>query len=160
MPRIGPLLALSREHHQTLVMARDARRAAVSNDEAVLSQMIALVEDHWHNVMADHFSREERLVKLAEDSLDPDSVARFISEHEELQRLGSGACQLSPAVRLQRFADLARAHVRYEERIFFPQLQSHPSIASSADPDDCGHRHLERVNIDSSRDIGDVDEFS
>ncbi|HET7061507.1 MAG TPA: hemerythrin domain-containing protein [Nitrosospira sp.] len=159
MPRIGPLLALSREHHQTLVMARDARRAAVSNDEAVLSRMIARMEDHWHNVMADHCRREERLVKVAEDSLDPDSVARFISEHEELQRLGTGTCQLSPVIRLQRFADLASAHVRYEERVFFSQLQSHPSIASSTEPDNSGHGHLERVNIDSLRDIGDVDEF-
>jgi hypothetical protein len=136
MPRIGPLLALSREHHQTLVIARDARRAAVSNDEAVLSGMIARVEDHWRNVMADHFRREERLVKVAEDSLDPESVARFISEHEELQRLGSGTCQLSPIMRLQSFADLASAHVRYEERIFFPQLQSNLFIALGDEQDD------------------------
>lgn len=149
MPRTGPLLALSREHHQTLVMARDARRAAVSNDEAVLSAMIARVEDHWHNVMADHFRREERLVKVVEDSLDPESVARFMSEHEELQRLGSGECQLSPVARLQRFADLASAHVRYEERVFFPQLQPHPSVASSIDSDNSAHGHLEQVNIDS-----------
>jgi hypothetical protein len=30
---------------------------------------------------------------------------------------------------LRKFADLAGAHVRYEERVFFPQLQSHPCVA-------------------------------
>ena len=97
MPRIGPLLPLSREHHQTLVMARDARC-------------------------------EERLVKMAEDALDPDLVTRFLSEHAELRALADGSCGLSPADRLRRFGELASAHVRYEERVFFPHLQSHPSV--------------------------------
>jgi len=109
-------------------MARDARRAAGNNDEAVLSAAIARVENHWHKVMADHFQREERLIQMAENVLDPESIARILSEHEELQRLASGPCGLEPAARLQRFADLASAHVRYEERVFFPKLQSHPRV--------------------------------
>lgn len=129
MPRIGPLLALSREHHQTLVMARNARRAAASNDDATLFAAIAQVENHWHSVMEHHFRYEERLVKMADDRLDPQLVTRFLSEHAELRALSARECKLSPSVRLQRFADLANAHVRYEERIVFPLLQSHPSIA-------------------------------
>jgi hemerythrin-like domain-containing protein len=135
MPRIGALLALSREHHQTLVIARDAGRAAASNDEAVLSTAIARVENHWNDVMAHHFKCEEAFVKTAEQLLNPDAVARFLSEHEELRRLCDGSCGLSPAARLRRFADLASAHVRYEERVLFPELQSHPSVAFAHEQD-------------------------
>lgn len=42
----------------------------------------------------------------------------------------SFTCLLEPTMRLRRFADLVVSHVRYEERVIFPQLQSHPSIAS------------------------------
>jgi hypothetical protein len=109
-------------------MARDARRAAMSNDDAVLSAAIAEVEKHWHSVMDHHFRCEERLVKMAEDALDPDLVTRFLSEHAELRALADDSCGLSPATRLHRFGELASAHVRYEERVFFPHLQSHPSV--------------------------------
>lgn len=35
-------------------------------------------------------------------------------------------------MRLSRFADLLAAHVRYEERVFFPQVQLHLDAADSA----------------------------
>lgn len=130
MPRVGALLLLSREHHHSLVMARDARRAADNGDAAVQAATIARVESHWRAVMAAHFEQEERLIQITEDTLDPASVARILSEHSELRRLAGGPSELAPAVRLRRFADLASAHVRYEERVFFPQLQSHPYVAN------------------------------
>jgi len=135
MPRIGALLSLSREHHTSLVMARDARRAANEKDAAAVSIMIARMETHWHTLLAEHFEQEERLIRLiqvAEDTLDPESVARILAEHGELQMLASGPCTLEPAERLRRFGDLLGAHVRYEERTFFPQLQSHPCVAAAA----------------------------
>jgi hypothetical protein len=132
MPRVGALLLLSREHHHSLVIARDARRAADNGDAAVQAATIARVESHWCAVMAAHFEQEERLIQMTEDMLDPASVARILSEHSELRRLAEGPCELAPAVRLRRFADLASAHVRYEERVFFPQLRSHPYIANDS----------------------------
>ena len=135
MPRIGALLSLSREHHTSLVMARDARRTANEQDAAALSIMLARMETHWHTLLAEHFEQEERLIRLiqvAEDTLDPESVARILAEHGELQMLASGPCTLEPAERLRRFGDLLGAHVRYEERTFFPQLQSHPCVAAVA----------------------------
>jgi hypothetical protein len=110
-------------------MARDARRAADNNDAVVMTAAVARMENHWHAVMAAHFEQEERLIGMAEDTLDPESVARILSEHSELRRLARGPCELEPAARLRKFADLASAHVRYEERVFFPQLQSHPYVA-------------------------------
>ena len=125
MPRIGPLLALSRDHHGALVIGRDARRAAAGNDSAVWLETLARVEEHWRLSMAAHFVEEERLISLAREKLDADAVARVLSEHAELRVLAAGPCPLEPRARLSRFGELVSAHVRYEERIFFPQLQPH-----------------------------------
>jgi hypothetical protein len=96
------------------------------------SAAIAHIEAHWHTVLAAHFEQEERLIRLAAKALDPESVARVLAEHAELRMLACGPCILEPVARLQRFGNLLAAHVRYEERVFFPQLQSHPCIASAA----------------------------
>ena len=139
MPRIGALLSLSREHHSSLVMARTARRAANENENDAMARSVAMsaaiasIEAHWHTLMAAHFEREERLIRIAQDALDPQAVTRVLAEHAELRLLAAGPCALEPATRLRRFADLISAHVRYEERTLFPQLQSHP-CATDADP--------------------------
>jgi len=130
MPRIGALLLLSRQHHTSLVVARDARRAANVKDATALSGAIARIEAHWHTVMAAHFDEEERLIRIAEDKLEAQGVARIFAEHAELRALAGGPCSLEPAVRLRRFADLVVTHVRFEERVFFPELQLHPCIAN------------------------------
>ena len=131
MPRIGALLLLSRQHHTSLVVARDARRAANEKDAAALAGAIAHIEAHWKTVMAAHFDEEERLIRIAENTLEAQAVARILAEHSELRALANGPCSLEPAVRLRRFADLIVTHVRFEERVFFPQLQSHPCIANA-----------------------------
>lgn len=124
MPRTGALLPLSREHHTSLVMARAARQAADGKDNAACSAALARIEAHWRTVLAAHFAQEEQLMHLAAEALDPESVARILAEHAELRMLACGPCLLEPAARLRRFADLLAAHVRYEERVLFPRLQS------------------------------------
>ena len=141
MPRTGALLLLSREHHTSLVMARAARKAADANDNIAHSEALKRIEAHWHAVLVAHFAQEEQLIRLAADVLDPEAVARILSEHAELHTLACGPCLLEPIVRLRRVGDLLAAHVRYEERVIFPQLQSHSGMTSEAllNPD-----HLER----------------
>lgn len=112
-------------------MARDARRAASENDAAVLSVAIERIETHWHKVLAAHFEQEERLLKIAEDAVDPESVARIFADHAELRLLALGLHEIEPAARLRRFGELLNAHVRYEERALFPQLQFHPCVAQT-----------------------------
>lgn len=140
MPRTGALLSLSREHHASLVMARTARRAANEAENetdrtagaVAIAAAVASIEAHWHTLMAAHLEQEEQLIRIAEDTLDSRAVARILAEHAELRILAAGPCFLEPVARLRRFADLLSTHVRYEERTFFPQLQSHPCVA---DPD-------------------------
>lgn len=131
MPRTGALLPLSREHHTSLVMARAARKAADSNNSTACATALTRLEAHWHTLMAAHFEQEEQIIRLAAEMLDPESVARIHADHAELQVLTCGPCVLETAERLRQFADLVIAHVRYEERVLFPQLQLHPGIESA-----------------------------
>jgi hemerythrin-like domain-containing protein len=128
MPRIGTLLSLSREHHTSLVVAREARRAASTGDPAALSTAIKRIESHWAILLVRHFEVEERLLETVGSVLDAEVAARIRAEHEELRGLGCNSCELDPMERLRRFSDLLGSHVRYEERIVFPQLQSHSGI--------------------------------
>jgi hypothetical protein len=127
MPRIGPLLDLSRDHHRALVLGRDATRAAATDNCAVWLDTIARMEDYWRRNMAAHCVEEERLIQLAGEQLDADAVARILSEHRELRVLAGGPCSSEPQARLSRFGELVISHVRYEERSFFQQLEPHVS---------------------------------
>lgn len=132
MPRTGALLSLSREHHSSLVLARAIRQATGSGDSATLPAMMKRIEEHWRTVLCEHFAREEQLLRLAADAVDAESADRILTEHAELRSLACGPCELDLPARLCRFGELLAAHVRYEERVLFPQLQSHPSIDSAA----------------------------
>ena len=131
MPRTGALLSLSREHHSSLVLARAVRQAAESGDSAAFPVMMKRIEAHWRTVLCEHFVREEQLLRLAVDAVDAESAARVLAEHTELRVLACGSCELDLPARLHRFGELLAAHVRYEERVLFPQLQLHPSIDSA-----------------------------
>ncbi|SET24467.1 Hemerythrin HHE cation binding domain-containing protein [Nitrosospira multiformis] len=131
MSRIGALLSLSREHHTSLVVARDARRAASTGDPAVLSAAIRDIESHWATLLVRHFEVEERLLETVGSAFAAEVAARIRAEHEELRRLACNTCELTPIDRLRRFGELLGSHVRYEERIAFPQLQSHSCITKA-----------------------------
>ena len=85
--------------------------------------------------MARTFQARGALIKTDGGSLNPDAVARFYQNTRNCGGFADGSCGLSPAARLRRFADLASAHVRYEERVLFPELQSHPYIAFAHEQD-------------------------
>ena len=124
MPRIGALLSLSRDHHTALVLARAARKAAESADIIACDEVLMRINAHWHQVMAAHFQNEEQLLVRLKDLLDPQAVARIFSEHTMLQQLIVAPGMFELSERLNRLGELLAAHVRYEERVLFPQLQA------------------------------------
>ncbi len=124
MPRTGALLSLSRDHHTALVLARAARKAAESADKIVCEEVLMRINAHWHQVMAAHFQSEEQLLVRLKDLLDPQAVARIFSEHAMLQQLIVEPGMFELSERLNRLGELLAAHVRYEERVLFPQLQA------------------------------------
>ncbi len=133
MPRSGALLSLSREHHSSLVMARAARKAAQSEDNALYITTMERMQVHWQTILAAHFVQEEELLRRMGDGLDTKLVARVFAEHRELRMLVCGPNALDPTARLSRLGELLAAHVRFEERVLFPQLESRLDARSTSD---------------------------
>lgn len=145
MPRTGDLLSLSRDHHTALVLARAARIAVESADEAACAEVLARMAAHWQQVMAAHFAHEERLLALAKGALDADCVTRVASDHALLRNLIVGPCMLQPLERVRQLGELLAAHVRFEERVVFPQLQPVLAESGTSDaPDPAGTKNPSR----------------
>lgn len=135
MPRTGDLLILSREHHAALVLARAARKAIENNDDAIARTTVVKLEAYGRDVMAAHFVKEEQLLQIEPRKLDDETIARIFSEHAELRMLCCHSDELDVMERLQRFASLMVTHVRFEERVIFPQLQIEPVVAEKKEAD-------------------------
>jgi hemerythrin-like domain-containing protein len=123
MPRSGALLSLSRDHHTALVLARAARKAVESADPTACEQILAKIEEHWRLVMASHFAQEEQLLEAMKHQLALETIERILNDHAALRNLIVESGARVPLARLQQLGDLLASHVRFEERVLFPQLQ-------------------------------------
>ena len=125
MPRRGELLALSREHHAALVLARDAVSAAASEDATQVAALSRRVADYWANEMAAHFRHEEALLLRHHGAL-PEAVAfQLFDDHVALAIACTRARREGlDAASLRAFGERLAAHVRFEERECFDALQA------------------------------------
>lgn len=124
MKRHSDLLQLSREHHDALKLARDARRAAEHGTPGVLAAFATHATQTFATKLDPHFSVEERgLLVLLAQAGQLELVVRTHTEHSDLRRLVRDMA--TPDVgTLLRFADLLMAHVRFEEREVFEAVQT------------------------------------
>ena len=123
MKRIAELRDLSDDHHQGLVLARTAKRAA--NGEGALS-----VEEAWHDVflkfeqeLVVHFQIEEDFLTAPMKAIgESDVVDQLVEEHRVLRSfVAPGADRTREA--LEQFGLLLEQHIRFEERTFFEIAQ-------------------------------------
>lgn len=122
MARQGALLPLSREHHDTLVLARRIARAD-PDDLPALQQLHGDIRLHRQELLQAHFAAEEALYATHRAGLPPDMLQRLLDEHAELDWLAGPDCALALPERCLRFGTLVTAHIRFEERHVFPLLQ-------------------------------------
>lgn len=123
MKRHPELLELSREHYGALKLARDARRAAESEQASEVTLLAQRVVRFFATDLVPHFHTEEHgILLLLAQAGQHDLVERTLTEHEELRLLANKLA--SPDVEiLSRFANLLAAHVRFEEREVFEVAQ-------------------------------------
>lgn len=114
MNRSEILKPLSREHHTALVHVKRILARATEGAEAVVDYW-RQVGDQFQAELAAHFHEEEQLVDGIQDPL----LLRFREEHRQLRALMAAP----DAENLQAFALLLKAHIRFEEREFFPCLE-------------------------------------
>lgn len=115
MKRSPALIALSREHHTALVLAKRAQRGTPADPQALMTQLVAVFDRD----MEPHFLTEENdLLPALRDCGQHDLVDRTLAEHRslrnEVDRLRAGDTEAIAA-----FGKLLEAHVRFEERELF-----------------------------------------
>lgn len=122
MRRDPTLQPLSRDHHQTLKLARGLQRG---DDPQARDSLLR----HWPHLKA-HFASEEQLCEQAlgrctGDAELVDQVARMRAEHRRIEQAVARLLSDDPAgaTEWQALGDLLIAHVRFEERELFNRLQ-------------------------------------
>lgn len=121
MKRSAALIALSREHHGALVLAKQIRDRSGAPDQA---ELLALIRVQHRPALLAHFADEEqRLPPVLCRGDDQPLLERLFAEHCQLRtllaRLADGDRQA-----LAPFGALLADHVRFEERTLFPRYDA------------------------------------
>ena len=123
MKRHAALLQLSREHHQALKMARQARFACDAGLGPAIAQAAETICERFQEELEAHFQTEEiDLLPALAAAGAGDLVQRTLTEHAELRDLNRRLAEPDGET-LARFATLLNDHVRFEERELFETAQ-------------------------------------
>jgi len=122
MKRSPELIALTREHHHALVLAR--RAIAAAREPSAARALGAELAQLFARELEPHFRIEEqRLLPALRDAGEYARTARTLDEHRQLRALAlAGATGDSAS--LLSFGLLLEAHVRFEERDLFPLAEA------------------------------------
>jgi iron-sulfur cluster repair protein YtfE (RIC family) len=131
MKRHPSLAALSRDHHHALVMSQALRHGAPERLRGAYPMdpeaLIAALRQRFNEELEPHFQIEEReLVPHCRElgGIVATHADRVEREHGELRDMLAGLdAGPSLADALDAFARLLDAHVRFEERIWFPSIE-------------------------------------
>jgi len=117
MKRSEELRPLSMEHHVALVLVKHALKAVDQDDEAINNAWYEL-KTKFETELNDHFKKEEKLLlPLMKKAGAEELVNRILKEHQSMRSLILKE-QVSREG-LKEFAELLKAHVRFEERELF-----------------------------------------
>lgn len=123
MKRHAALLQLSREHHQALKMARQARFACDAGVSEAITQAAEAICELFRDELEPHFQAEEKDLLPALSAAGANNLAqRTLAEHAELRELNRRLAEPDSET-LARFAILLNDHVRFEERELFETAQ-------------------------------------
>ena len=132
MKRHPSLQPLSDDHHRALVLARRLRRASSGLAPAELVALSREVRQEFEAELEPHFRVEESwLLPALEAKGAADLAVQTAKGHARLRDLVRGSWTSDTAKRL---GTLLEQHVRFEERVLFPQteiLSSEAELASA-----------------------------
>src|SRR5215470_3358944 len=112
--RTEQLAPLSREHHEALVFLLRLKHGLKNGTSTTV--MSAYINWFWTNNLEKHFAQEEALLLPHLDATD-EMAMRLTREHQTVRNLISN--EMSQA-NIALFLELLTAHIRFEEREFFP----------------------------------------
>lgn len=122
MKRTAALTPLSHDHHQALYVAK------VIKDSDEVEPAIEAFAGYWEKYGALHFRVEEEVLLPGSGLAGPSSdeeVARVLDEHLEIRKRARKAIAGDASLKeLKDLGALLSEHVRFEERQFFPRIES------------------------------------
>jgi len=124
MKRNPVLQPLSREHHTALVLAKACERAAQSGDEEIIQKTCQRAIQAFSDELEPHFQIEEQtFLPLLHNTESQAFADQAWADHQQLRVLLNGLRQ-NNVEDLDNFGKCLSAHVRFEERMLFPALES------------------------------------
>lgn len=131
MKRSSPLLGLSREHHEALVLARRAAGSSPTGESAP-GQREHLLR-RWDEQFAPHFRVEEEVLLPALAAAgEAAAAAEALAQHAHLRHLVERVHD-GDLTALPDWGEAMLAHVRFEERALFPLAERTLDLTSLAD---------------------------
>ncbi|SDD54656.1 Hemerythrin HHE cation binding domain-containing protein [Algoriphagus faecimaris] len=109
---------LSHDHHQGLLLCWKIRQGFKLTIEA--SRIQTYCEWFWKNHLTPHFEEEEEVIFPILEADHP-LIKQAISEHKKLRRLFN--TWENPEKTLGQIEEVLEKHIRFEERILFPEIQ-------------------------------------
>ena len=118
LKRHKALQPLSREHHHGLLLSWKIRSGFSKNIET--ERIKTYADWFFENHLIPHFEMEEKyLFSILEE--DNDLVKRAMAEHRRLKRLFTDEKDVLKS--LHKIEEELEQHIRFEERILFPEIQ-------------------------------------
>lgn len=126
MKRHPALVSLSREHHQSLRLAKQCLDTAEQGDEkqcqALCKHIVSIFDAEWDR----HFRNEEKTIFDITATLQGkihELGTQLVAEHEQM-RLMANRMQQGDCRQLAAFGELLKNHTRTEERELFPLVET------------------------------------
>jgi hemerythrin-like domain-containing protein len=118
------LIELSRDHQHGLATAHTLRHATETNRANARAAFL----DFWHEEGATHFQIEERILlpALHDVATADEPVNRVLAEHADVRRRAADLTHDAQLALddLHSLGGLLERHIRYEERVLFPLIES------------------------------------
>jgi iron-sulfur cluster repair protein YtfE (RIC family) len=120
-PAIQPL---SRQHHVLLLAVLLLKKGITK--KASLSVMVSFLNEVWYDVLQPHLQQEEDvLIPLFHQAELEEENRTILTEHKALERLHQMLNNAKATQdHLQEFVAMLEKHIRYEERHYFPKIES------------------------------------
>lgn len=134
LKRHKSLQPLSRDHHQGLLLSWKIRSGFNKNIEA--TRMKTYTDWFFETHLMPHFELEElHIFPLLE--ADNELVKRALAEHRRLKRLFNETDDIEKS--LSKIEEELEQHIRFEERVLFPEVQKVATEAELALISDIHH---------------------
>lgn len=116
------IVKLSQDHHASLLFCWKLRQGIKRHTN--IDRMVKYVQYFWAQHFSLHFKEEEELLF---STFTDEKVQKAIEDHKKIKSLINELAHLDSNERtdqLSGLADTVDEHVRYEERILFPHLET------------------------------------